>query len=232
MNALAVEGDHEAGLAFAELVFDGKYGGDEAAVKTKKEAKDIARKSAFEFVKAASDAEHLDGMIRWASVKFHGVREPGPHGSQLAGALYGESEELYKRLFEHPSCPSNRQAEFLIGQAQSIDFKSRYKGLDRQAEVFELLQKALKVDGNSKLADFILAGIHWDKGEYEKAVIHAKSCCDAYPFAALILQKASRNGLGVDKDESQAQSYYAFWLEKTDPKNRRKKSGILKNLVG
>lgn len=226
LKSMAEEGNHEAGLAFAELVFDAKYVGDEAAIKaktvTKKDEKDKARKDAFAFLEAGAESGYLPAIIRKAETKFRGIREPGPHGSQLTGAFYSEAEELYRDLLENPECPEDRRGEFLIHQAQAIDFKSRYKGIDRSSEVLDLLHQALKEKDSQNLAHYILSGIYWKEGEHRKALEHAYACFKEYPFAALILQKAHEKGLGVEPDADQASKYYQFWFEQTGPKKRSK----------
>lgn len=224
LKALAEEGDLDAGLAFAELVFDAKYAGDEAAIKakkvTKKDEKEKARLEAFAFIEAAAESDHLPGLVFKAETKFSGVREPGPHGSQLAGAFYGEAESLFAQLLARSDCPEDRRGEFLIKQAQSIDFKARIKGLDRREEVLDLLKQALEQKDSKELAHYILSGLYWNAGQHKEGVEHALNCYKAHPFAALTLQKAHEKGLGVEQDDGKAATYYQFWFAETAPKRR------------
>lgn len=222
LKVLADEGDHRAGIAFAQLVFDAKYAGDTTVAKTKKEAKEVAQADAVELLDRAYQAQHFDGMAAWADINFNGVREPGQFGSNLRPAYYSVAEEAYRALLEHPECPSNRRGEFLVGQAQAIRFKSAIRGTDRRDEAVALLEQATEAEDNQSLAHHILSGILWEEGQHEPAVTHAKACYEDYPFAALILQKAHEKGAGVDKSLEKAHWYYNYWEQKTQTKKKSK----------
>lgn len=223
LKALVEQGDHEAAIAFAGLVFDGIYAGDTSAGGTKKDAKDLARSDAFEFVEKAAADQHFDAMVLWADVNFSGVREPGQFGSNLRGAYYGEAETCYQNLLDHPDCPEDRRSEFLTRKAQAIEFKSRIKGIDRNAEIDEILNEAVTGDHPSALAHFILSGRRWKQKSYESAVEHASQACQDFPYAHLTLRDAFRDGLGVAADEGKANEHHKAWEEGTAPKKRGKK---------
>lgn len=222
LKALAQEGNAEAAIAFADLVFEANYEGDTKVVKTKKEAKDIAREDAFTLLEQAAKAGSMPAMIRWANVNFHGVREPGNFGSRLKGSSYGLAETLYQEILAHPECPSDRRGELLARQAQSIAFKSHIKGLDRESEVLDLLYRALEESDSLTLTQYILTEFLWKNADYEEAVKQADACYKDYPFAALTLQNAYKLGLGVEQDLNKAGQYYQFWFAATTRKSKSK----------
>jgi len=224
LKALAEGGRHDAAMAFAQLVFDAKYSGDEKAAKTKKEAKDTAREDAFRFAKGAADAGDFNGCVFWADVCFNGVREPGNFGSVLRTSFYGEAEQAYDLVLNHPECPESDRGLYLIRKAQSIQFKSKIKGLDRMEEVISLLTEAASLESNhSSLAHFCLSPIYWDQEDYTQAVNHAQKCFEDYPYAALTLSLAYKNGKGVGEDLAEASRFYDLWALRTAPKRKGKK---------
>lgn len=223
LKALVQDGDHAAAIAFAGLVFDGIYGGDASAGGTKKDAKDLARSDAFEFVENSASQGHFDAMVLWADVNFNGVREPGQFGSNLRGAYYGEAETCYQNLLDHPECPDEKRSEFMTRKAQAIEFKSRIKGLDRNSEIDSLLTEAATGAHPSALANFILSGRLWKKKDYEAAVTQAHAACESFPYAHLTLRDAYRDGLGVQADADKAAQHHQAWEEGTAPKKRGKK---------
>lgn len=222
LKAMALEGDAEAAIAFADLVFDAKYAGDTDAVKTKKDAKKFAQEDAFDLIeKAASDGD-INAKIKWAETNFHGVREPGNFGSRLRGADYQLAESLYQEILESDDCPSDRRGEFLAHQAQSILFRAGVKKNGREQEGIDLLEKALGESDSQPLVNYILQSIYWDRKEYAKAVECAEACKEDHKFAALTLKKAYEKGLGVEKDLDKSREYYQFWFAGTQPKSRKK----------
>ena len=198
----AREGDNEARVGFADLVFYRGYQGTRKLLGTKKAAREQAFDDALRFINEAVDDGHFRALRLRADINLHHIKD------------FQSAEQDYAALLSHPQCPDKDRGEFLVRLGQAMLYQDQTKGHNRKEKALAHLRQALEYEHHQAMARHILAGVLWKDGAYEEAVSHAKSCYEDYPWAAMILHMAYKKGHGVEADTDLAAWYYDYW-EKT-----------------
>lgn len=228
LKELSESGNTEAGLAFADLVFAGKYAGNTKVHKSKKAAKEEAFEDAPRLVEAAADTGDRACLEAAATMHYLGVKTPGNFGDRVLPASYKKAIVFYEALLKLEGSSNEQTAKYLFEMGQCLQFRLRIKqNKDPEAAktFLDLWEQAWKLEAGlpSVQAGHSLSDWYWSNGNPERAVELAKAVCDAAPWAHLTLHQAYKSGIGVEKDEFLASNHYQHWNDATGKKKRGKK---------
>ena len=210
----ARQGDNEARVDFADLVLYRGYEGARKLLRTKRATRKKAIADALRFLDEAADAGHFRALRFRAHMNLYGVSEPGADRLVREQDFRG-AERDYNALLSHPQCSDRERGEFHLRLGEVILHHDREKGHNRNEQALTHLRQAVAYPDHEAAARHILTGVLWRHSAYEEAVSHARSCYEDYPWAAMILHMAYKNGQGVEADADLADWYYDYW-EKTN----------------
>jgi tetratricopeptide (TPR) repeat protein len=220
LKALAYFGNHEAAMAFSNLVFNGKYDGDLTAHKTKKAAKEEAIDDSVELVVTAAEADFLPAIKEAADMYFEGRREPGNYGETIVSPSYKKAIFYFKKLVEQKNIDQIDVGKTWYQLGMATLFRKRIKRNKDLADVYDYWLKALAFGGNSAvLAALCLSENYWADGKYDRAVELAQGIVNDHPYANLIICEAHKKGLGgLEQSDDEARRYYQLWFQQTAKK--------------
>ncbi|MFO7787380.1 MAG: hypothetical protein R6W87_06330 [Halospina sp.] len=210
IKELATQGDNEARVDFADLVLYRGYEGARKLLRTKRATRKKAIADALRFIDEAADAGHFRALRFRAHMNLHGV--PDPRADRvIRDQDFRGAERDYKALLSHTQCSDKDRGEFHLRLGETILHHDRARGHNRKEQALTHLRQAVAYPDHEAAARHILTGVLWRHSAYEEAVSHALSCYEDYPWAAMILHMAYRNGQGVEADTDLADWYYDYW---------------------
>lgn len=210
LKKLAEGGDNEARVGFADLVLHRGYQGTRKLTGTKKAARKQAVTDALRFINEAVEERHFRALKFRAEINLHGVFAPRTK-QRTHPKDFHSAEQDYKALLSHPHCAEKERGEFLLRLGEAMLYQDQIKGHKRQEKALAYLRQAVEYPNHEAAARHVLAGVLWRHSAYEEAVSHARSCYEDYPWAAMILHMAYKNGQGVEADMDLADWYYDYW---------------------
>jgi len=227
LKAMAQDGNAEAAIAFADLVFGAKYGGDLTIHKTKKAAKDEAREDAPRLVVQAGEAGSHAALEKAADMYFMSVWEPGNFGSLILPASYKIAMGFYQRLIEAEGLSDEQKALYHCRLGLCYFFRNRVKDStdpEHRQMVIDSWEAARQFPEteSAKTATHCLSDLYHREGRYKESFDLAESIADTRPWAQMTLALAYKHGRGVDQDMDKFQRHYQAFLTMSGSKKKKK----------
>ncbi len=215
--SISEEGNYEAGLEFAKLVFNGKYSGEaldeNGEVVTKKDAKNKAKIDAEKCVLRGAEAGILACIEEAADMYFLGRREPGQFGGTIVNCDFKKSVEFHENLLNHEDVNNNilSFAHFRLGILNNlITVPKEKKDWDKSLNHWEKA-KALSGLGSTLATASIAQYYYYEEKNYGIAIPLLESIFNSSPYSALLLALAYRDANGVKKSEDKYNELYTLW---------------------
>lgn len=212
--ALYDEGDFDAGLLAAKLVFNDAYKAPIPEGMKKKEAKDKLKKDAETCVVVGAENNHLDCLIEAGDMHFSTRVTPGPFGSTVIFANYKQAKIWYLSLLERDDIDAELRclANFRIGLLTNLIGGNDNTDWQEVIKYWHAAQESA-VKG-SELAISALGMHYYEIKNYDAAVPLLESIYLEAPYTALTLALCYKNGLGVEVNLDKSKELNDFWAEK------------------